>query len=458
MPELQKGSELTLAITDLNNLGYGVGRAPDGRAVFVAGAVAGDTVRAQIIKVNKNYLAARLLSVEFPSPDREEGFCAAPASCGGCVYRNLTYARELALKQSYVKHAFAKAGLADVTIEQVRTTGTTRAYRNKAEYPITGGKNGLFGGFYASKTHRVVPADCCTLQPPIFGEILRFFCDFYTEKGVAAYDEESGKGLLRHLYLREGKSTGELMVCPVLNGRELPYATEFVGKLIEAFPQVTSVVLNENTKQTNVVLGQKYHPLYGNAYIEDVLCGKRFRIAPASFYQVNHDAAELLYGIAAERTGLSGEGLLLDLYCGAGTIGLSMAERVGEVIGIEIVPDAVRCAKTNMSLNGIKNAAFYCGDAADAEGLLAPVEKERGTLHPDVVILDPPRKGCDAALLRFLAAREVPRIVYVSCGPDSLARDCALLRELGYEIGTVTPVDLFPRTGHVESVVCLTRK
>ena len=248
------------------------------------------------------------------------------------------------------------------------------------------------------------------------------------------------------------------MVCPVINGEKLPYVLEFVGKLIEVFPQVTSVVINENRKQTNVVLGEKYHTVYGNSYIEDTLCGKKFRIAPASFYQVNHDAAQLLYRLAAERTGLDGKGLLLDLYCGAGTIGLSMAERASEVIGIEIVPAAVDCANINKRLNGIKNAHFYCGDAANAEGLLAPVERERGTLYPDVVILDPPRKGCDAALLRFLAAREISRIVYVSCNPDTLARDCALLHDLGYEIGVVTPVDLFPRTGHVESVVCLSRK
>ncbi len=455
---LVKGQELTLAIHDLNNLGFGVGKAPDGRALFVAGCVAGDLARVQIIKVNKAFAVARLLEIVAPSPDREEGFCEAPASCGGCVYRNLSYERELELKHSYVKHAFAKAGLADVTVELVRATGVTHGYRNKAEYPITGGKNGLYGGFYAPKTHRVVPADNCALQPPIFGEILRFFCEFYTQKGTAAYDEESGKGLLRHLYLREGKNTGEVMVCPVLNGRELPHAAEFVGKLIEKFPQVCSILANENTKRTNVVLGEKYHTLYGNPYIEDVLCGKRLRILPASFYQVNHDAAELLYCLAAERTGLDGTGLLLDLYCGAGSIGLSMAERAGEIIGIEIVPDAIRCANINKSLNGVKNASFYCGDAADAEGLLAAAEAARGTLRPDVVILDPPRKGCDAQLLHFLAAREVPRIVYVSCGPDSLARDCALLRGLGYQIGAVTPVDLFPKTGHVESLVCLTRK
>ncbi len=454
---LNKGTTLTLEITDLNNLGFGVGHAPDKRTVFVAGCVAGDIARVQIIKVNKGYAVARLLEISSPSPDREEGFCSAAASCGGCVYRNLSYERELALKQNYVAHAFRKAGLADVEIEPVRTTGQTKHYRNKAEYPIANGKNGLYGGFYAPKTHRVVAADACALQPPVFGEILRATCDFFSTHGVNAYDEETGKGLLRHLYLRHGVGSGELMVTPVINGDSLPFAKEYVAMLREHFPAVSSVLVNVNKKNTNVVLGKTFHTLHGNPYLTDVLCNRTFRIAPDAFYQVNHDAAELLYGIAAERTELRGAGLLLDLYCGAGTIGLSMAERASELVGIEIVPAAVECATENAARNGVQNAAFYCGDAADAEQLLAQAERERGTLHPDAVILDPPRKGCDKALLDFLAARGVPRIVYVSCGPDSLARDCAILRAHGYEIGTVTPVDLFPRTGHVESVVCLTK-
>jgi len=456
---LTKNSELTLEITDLNNLGCGVGRAPDGRVVFVAGAVAGDVVRAQIIKVNKSYAVGKLLEVITPSCDRYEGFCDAPLSCGGCVYRHLSYARELVLKRDYVKHCFAKAGLGDVTVEDTQTTGEVMGYRNKAEYPITVQKNGLMGGFYAQKTHRVVAAGNCALQPPFFGEILHTVCELLTAQGVCAYDEATGKGLLRHLYLRHGKSTGEVMVCPVVNGEGLPDEAAFVAALREAFPQITSILLNINTKATNVVLGDRYRTLWGKECLSDVLCGKRFDIAPGAFYQVNHDAAELLYGLAAKKacTGQNNS-LLLDLYCGAGTIGLSMGECFGEVIGIEIVPEAVASAKKNAALNHVHNAHFYCGDAADAEGLLAPVERERGRLYPDVVVLDPPRKGCDSALLKFLAAREVPRIVYVSCGPDSLARDCAILRQLGYEIGTVTPVDLFPRTGHVESVVCLTRK
>ena len=454
---LTKGKELTLEITDLNNLGFGVAHAPDGRAVFVAGTVAGDHVRVQIIKVNKGYAVARPLEIVTPSPDREEGFCSAAASCGGCVYRYLTYERELALKQNYVKHAFLKAGLSDIEIEPVRTTGQTKHYRNKAEYPIACAKDGLYGGFYAPKTHRVVAAEGCSLQPVIFGEILRESCAFFTKKGITAYDEDTGKGLLRHLYVREGVGSGELMVTPVINGDVLPFADEYVAMLKERFPRVSSVLVNVNKKNTNVVLGREFHTLYGNPYMTDTLCGRTFRIAPDAFYQVNHDAAELLYRIAAERTGLSGNGLLLDLYCGAGTIGLSMAHLASELVGIEIVPAAVDCARLNAAENGVTNASFYCGDAANTEGLLAEAERARGTIYPDVVILDPPRKGCDKALLDFLAARNVPRIVYVSCGPDSLARDCAILRTLGYEIGTVTPVDLFPRTGHVENVVSLTK-
>lgn len=457
-PVLQKGDALTLTVTDLNNLGCGVAHAPDGRAVFIAGAVAGDTVRASIIKVNRNFAVARLLTVEKPSPDREQGFCSVPASCGGCVYRFLTYEKELELKRDWVEHAFRKAGLPHVRVEPVRTTGVTRGYRNKAEYPITACKTGLCGGFYAQKTHRVVPADACSLQPAVFDAILRETCRFFAARGVKAYREEDGTGLLRHLYLRHGAGSGEIMVCPVINGERLPDEAEYVAMLREKFPQVMSVLVNQNEKRTNVVLGARYRTLYGEPFLTDVFCGLTVKLAPQSFYQVNHDAAEMLYRIAAERTGLDGKGLLLDLYCGAGTIGLSMAHRVGEVIGIELVPEAVACAKENAARNGIENAHFYCGDAADAEGLLAPVERVRGTLHPDVVILDPPRKGCDEALLRFLAARAVPRIVYVSCNPDSLARDVARLVALGYTPDKVTPVDLFPRTGHVESVVCLTRK
>lgn len=450
---VQKGQFFDLDITDLNNLGHGVGHLPDGRTVFVAGAVAGDRVRAQIIKVNKTYAAARLDFLITPSTWRENGFCNAPAGCGGCVYRNLRYDRELELKREGLVHTFRKAGLPDTVIEPVQTTGQTRGYRNKAEYPVAEGKEGLYGGFYAAKSHRVTAGACCSLQPAVFGEILTESCRFFTARGVHAYDETTGKGLLRHLYLREAKGTGGIFVCPVICGKSLPDEAGYVRMIREKFPQVTGIALNRNEKNTNLILGREYRTLWGKIDLTDTLCGLRFRIAPGAFYQVNHDAAELLYRIAAERAGLTGNELLLDLYCGAGTIGLSMAAKVREVIGIEIVPEAVECARTNAAANGIANASFYCGDAGDTEALFAAAEKARGKITPDVVILDPPRKGCEEKLLRFLAARQIKRIVYISCGPDALARDAARLVSLGYRMGAVTPVDLFPRTGHVESVV-----
>lgn len=459
---MQKNDIISLEITEINNLGAGVGRAEDGRVVFVQGAVTGDTVEASIIKVNRSFLVGRLVRVLTPSPWRlpaDQTFCHAPASCGGCVYRHVTYAHELALKRSYVEHAFIKAGLPDVRVEDVRTTGRVCGYRNKAQYPFGRGKQGVCVGFYAARTHTLIPFDACPLQPELFSRVARWICAYATRAGWTVYDEQSGQGMLRHLYLRYGEGTGQLMVCLVIRGGKLPGARDFVDALLEAFPQTVSVMLNINEKNTNVVLGEQYRTLFGTPYIEDVLCGKLLRISPQSFYQVNHDGAELLYTLAAERTGLHGQGTLLDLYCGIGSIGLSMAERAERLVGIEIVEQAVVCARENAARNGVDNAVFSCGDASDAEKLLDAAEREHGRINADVVILDPPRKGSTPELITYLCeTRRVPRVVYVSCDPDTLARDCALFRRLGYEIGTVTPVDMFPRTGHVESVVCLTRR
>ena len=458
---MQKNDLISLEITEINNLGAGVGKCEDGRVVFVTGAVTGDSVEARVIKVNKNFLVARLERILQPSPWRlpeGEAFCHAPASCGGCVYRHITYTHELELKQSYVKHAFIKAGLPDVEVEAVQTTGKLCGYRNKAQYPFGRNKNGICVGFYAAKSHTLIPSDACPMQPKLFSEVAAWVCRHAEREGWTVYDEETRKGLLRHLYLRYGEGTDQLMVCLVLNGKFLPDARPFIDGLTAAFPQTVSVMLNFNTKNTNVVLGEEYRLLFGTPYIEDVLCGKTFRISPQSFYQVNHDGAELLYTLAAERTGMSGQGTLLDLYCGIGSIGLSMAERAERLVGIEIVESAVQCARENAARNGVHNAVFSCGDASDAEKLLDAAERDYGKIDADVVILDPPRKGSTPELITYLCnTRKTPRIVYVSCDPDTLARDCALFRELGYEIGTVTPVDMFPRTGHVETVVLLSQ-
>lgn len=460
---IRKNDVIRLSVTDLNNLGCGVGHLTgageaDGIAVFVQGAVTGDEIEARVIKVARGYLVARLERVLVPSPYRIEGDCAAARGCGGCVYRHVTYAHELDRKRCYVETAFRKAGLDDIRVEPVRSTGQVVGYRNKAQYPVAANREGkMVAGFYAAATHRVIPAENCALQPPVFGEILRYVCDFCDENGIKPYEETAGSGLLRHIYLRMGAATGEIMVCLVVNGKRLPKENELAKGLCEKFPAVVSVWLNENREATNVVLGSGYRLLAGKPDLEDELCGLRFRISPQAFYQVNHNACELLYGIAKERAGLSGGELLLDLYCGIGTIGLSMADRAGEVMGMEIVPEAVECARANAARNGISNATFACGDASDPKGLLKKAAEAKGDLSGAVVILDPPRKGTTKELIEGIAEAGVGRVVYISCNPDTLARDCAVFRENGYEIGTVTPVDLFPRTGHVETVVRLSR-
>ena len=460
MCNLKKNDIVELLIEDINNLGAGVSHLDDGRVIFVRGAVTGDKIKAKIIKINTNFVVGRLEKILEPSAFRDKAcFCSASESCGGCVYRHITYQHEKEIKKNYVKHAFIKAGLPDVVINDVHSTGITKSYRNKAQYPFSMTKNGIVAGFYASKTHNVVPAFDCALQPKIFGEILHTVCDFANTKKLTVYDEETGKGLLRHLYLRYGEGTGEVMLCLVINGDRIPDAREFVDLINDKYPNVTSIQLNFNKKNTNVVLGNEYRVLFGERYIEDVLCDVRFRITPESFYQVNHDGAEMLYNIAKKKaiSSFADKISLVDMYCGTGTIGLSMADAVQEIVGIEIVEGAVECAKVNALLNGFENAKFYAGDAKDIEMLFTSVEKQHGELNPDVVILDPPRKGCTPEVIQFLAKRNIKKIVYVSCDADTLARDCKMFAELGYIIGEVDPVDMFPRTGHIENVVAITK-
>lgn len=458
---MRKNEIVRLHIEEINNLGCGVGHLqnPDGsraQVVFVRDAVTGDVLDARIIKVTKSYLVGKIEKLLSPSPMRCPSDCRAKG-CGGCVYRHIQYACELEEKRAYVQAAFRKAGLGDVSVLPVAHTGQLTGYRNKAQYPVGMVDGKLQAGFYATGTHRMVPAEECLLQPKLFSELTAFLCSFLQQHGVAPYEEETGKGLLRHLYLREGKLSGEVMVCLVLNGEALPCEEELVRDLRERFPQVVHLSVNVNRENTNVVLGKRSRLLYGKEYLEDVLCGLRFSISAHAFYQVNHDACELLYGIAKERAALTGNETLIDLYCGIGTIGLSMADRAREVVGIEIVPEAVQCAKENAARNGIQNASFYCGDASDAEAFLHSAEQMHGAFENVTVVMDPPRKGSTKELIRTLAERDYRRVVYISCNPDTLARDCVTFRELGYTIGEVQPVDLFPRTGHVETVCLLSK-
>lgn len=453
MTDMVKNSVIELDVTDLNNLGNGVGRI-DGRVVFVRGAVSGDRVRARVIKVNKSFSVARLEEIITPSAEREEGFCSAPLACGGCVYRHIKYSHELELKYNYVKNAFIKVGIDNARILPVISAGKERAYRNKGQYPLTKYKGKTVAGFYASKTHNVVPAEDCAIQNPAFAPILRLVCEIADELGWSIYDEETQSGSLRHIYLRIGEKTDEIMLCLVINGKEPLHTDVLVERVREKFPTVVSIMLNFNSEDTNVVLGDRYKTIYGKSGICDELCGLKFFISPASFYQVNRDGAELLYSKAREAAELRGGETIADLYCGTGTIGLSMAKNAKGLRGIEIVESAVECAKENARSNGIDNAEFICGDASSKETILSAF----GGVAPDVVIIDPPRKGSTRELVDTLADICVRKIVYVSCSPDTLARDAVYFLERGYGMGDVQPVDMFPRSGHVESVVCFKRQ
>ena len=449
---MNENRAIRLELTDMNNLSSGVGRLTDGRVVFVPGGVTGDTVDAEIIKENKRFCVARLIDVVKPSEIRlKDEFCAAPESCGGCAYRHVEYDYELKLKREYIKNEFYKVGLADVEVGEVLTTGETSGYRNKAQFPVSRAKNGMRAGFYAAKSHRIVGGADCPLHPEFFGEIVRFVCEYCDKNGVNAYDETTKSGTLRHIYIRYAKGSGEVMVCLVVRNSHKGLNGDFAGKIVEKFPKIVSVMLNYNADDTNVVLGERYETLFGKDDITDVLLGRKFKISPAAFWQVNHDGAEILYKTAAEKAGLTGEETIADLYCGTGSIGLSMSDKAKKITGIEIVPEAVECARENAAANGIENAEFYCADASDIRTI-------KDKLDADVVVIDPPRKGSTRELIAAIAERGVKRIVYVSCAPDTLARDCAEFYKHGYKIsGEVTPVDMFPRTGHCEVVVSLTR-
>ena len=451
---MNKGDILELDIFDLNNMGAGVGRAEDGRVVFVRGCVGGDRAKVEVIKINKSYAVARLVELILPSPHRaKEIFCDAPAACGGCVYRNIDYSYELEIKREQVRGEFIKAGMSDIEILPTVSTGRVCGYRNKGQFPVKATKNGMRAGLFSAGTHTVIPFSECSIQNPEFSRIAARVCRFADEHGISAYDEKSHTGLIRHIYLRIAERTGEIMLCIVINGNNLPASDALVRIIESEFPSVKSLMLNINTERTNVVLGKRFIKLSGKDHIEDELCGLHFRISADSFYQVNRDGAEVLYGLAASLGDFRGDELLLDLYCGTGTIGLSVANRVKEVVGIEIVEAAVKCATENAERNGIANARFVCADASSKEVIL----ESAGGRRPDAIIIDPPRKGSTRELIECIAELGVPKVVYVSCAPDTLARDCAHFREMGYEIGAVQPVDMFPRTGHVESVVCLKR-
>ena len=446
----QKNDEFQLQIDGYTAEGSGVGH-PDGFAVFVPGGAKGDTVLCHVIKAKKNYAVARIKELLTPSPHRIEPDCPVFARCGGCVYRHITYEEELRLKRQRVEDCFARLGHLQVAVQPVIGGARTR-YRNKAQYPVSQDENGLQIGFYAERSHRVIDCKDCLLEPAEFAQINDIFRIFITKHHISIYDERTGKGLLRHIYLRKAFATGEIMVTAVINGDTLPHADALIDMLTKSIPAIRSIYSNTNPEKTNVVLGKTCRLLWGKETIEDELCGLRLQLHPLSFYQVNHDQTELLYRKAAQMLELTGEETLLDLYCGAGTIGLSMAQQVKRLIGVEVVPEAIASAKENARRNGIAHAEFLCADAETAAARL-----QQAGIKPDVVIVDPPRKGCGATLPQTIDRMRPKKLLYISCDPATLARDCAALADLGWQIQSAAPIDLFPATAHVETVVLLSK-
>ena len=453
---LQKNQVLTLTIERLSNDGSGVAHSPDGEAVFVPGTAPGDEADIRIVKDCGRYAFGILDTLRTPSPDRIPVDCAVAGPCGGCSLRHLDYAAELRAKQENVVDAFRRIGGLDVPVLDALPSPEVDRYRNKVQFPVGRDKNGApCIGFYAGRTHRIVPCPDCKLQPGILNDIGNALCSFFGAHDIQPYDEASGKGLVRHIFLRRGVHSGQIMVCIVCTRAKLPHSAELVEQLTAQFPDIATVLVNVNPRNTNVILGTETHTLCGPGFIEDTLCGVPVRLGPLSFYQVNTLAAEQLYGIAAEYAQLQPDDLLLDLYCGMGTIGLSMVDRCRSLIGVEIVPEAIDSAKANAARMGEAVAArsrFFCADAGKAASQLAAEG-----LHPDVIVLDPPRKGCDEATLSAVVAMSPRRVVYVSCNPSTAARDAKWLETQGYRTEKVQPVDLFPRTKHCETVVLLSK-
>lgn len=438
-----KNDEFILEIIDVTNEGIGVGKV-DGMAVFVPLTAVGDVVRVKALKVKKTYAYGKLMEIITPSSDRIENDCPYFNRCGGCVFRHINYEAELSLKTNKVKEAVKRIGGVELEPQQILFDKCDR-YRNKAQYPLS--ENGGVG-FYAFHSHRIIECEDCFLQPEIFSKITDAVSGFVRQYSISIYNEEKHNGLLRHLYIRKGERSGEIMVCFVINGDRLPKSEIIISELQKLCGDaLKSVVLNINKRDTNVILGEKCITLYGSDYISDTLAGVKVRLSPLSFYQVNTVMANKLYAKAKEYAKPDGKNII-DLYCGAGTIGLSMAKDAKSVIGVEIIEAAVRDAQFNAKENGIDNARFICGDAKTAAEQL---KKEK--IKPDMVIVDPPRKGCDSELIKIIANDFCPQsVVYISCDPATFARDVKIFAEEGYNLLEYTPADLFPRTSHVETV------
>lgn len=463
---MQKNETAIVTIEDIGVNGEGIGRV-DGYTLFIKDAVIGDVAEVKVTKAKKNYGYARLMRVITPSKDRVEPVCPHARRCGGCQIQEMSYERQLAFKQAKVKGNLERIGgfspeVTEKTMDPIVGMDEPFYYRNKAQFPFGTDKAGNpVTGFYAGRTHDIIENTDCALGISVNKEILELTLEFMKRYKIASYNETTGEGLIRHALIRYGFKTGEIMVCYVINGKKIPHAEVLVEKL-SAIKGMTSITISPNRNRTNVIMGETYETLWGQGYITDYIGDVRYQISPLSFYQVNPAQTEKLYGLALEYAQLSGHETVWDLYCGIGTISLFLAQQAREVQGVEIVPQAIEDARRNAEINGIENARFYVGKA---EEVLPKYYENYAKEHPgehahaDVIVVDPPRKGCEESLLRTMVEMEPERIVYVSCDSATLARDLKFLcGEGGYRLEKWRAVDQFPMTVHVETVVLLGRK
>ena len=462
---MQKNDIVTADIEDIGVNGEGIGKV-DGYTLFIKDAVIGDRVEAKVMKAKKNYGYARLMKILEPSEARVQPRCAFARKCGGCQIQEMSYEQQLAFKEKKVRGNLERiGGFAPELLNRVTDTAVGMdepfGYRNKAQFPFGTDREGNpVTGFYAGRTHDIIANTDCALGVPVNREILEIILAFMKEYRIPSYDEKTGQGLLRHVLIRYGFTTKEIMVCFVVNGSSIPHVDELIRRLC-GIDGMTSITLSPNTRQTNVIMGDSYQILWGQGYITDYIGNVRYQISPLSFYQVNPVQTEKLYSLALEYADLKGGETVWDLYCGIGTISLFLAQRAGQVYGVEIVPQAIEDARRNAGINGIENAEFFVGKA---EEVLPEYYEKYAREHvgesarADVIVVDPPRKGCDEALLETIVKMQPERVVYVSCDSATLARDLKVLCGAGYELEKVRPVDMFPMTVHVETVVLLSHK
>jgi len=449
---LKKNDIIDLCIEDITNEGSGVGRF-EGQAVFVPYTAPGDRIKARIVKVTPRYCFGIISELVSRSGCRCDDGCTAFGKCGSCSLRHISYAEELRIKNGWVMENMRRIGKLEPPATDALPSPLIDRYRNKAVYPVKSVDGNPVIGFFAKRSHRVVTCDDCLLHPEFFGDICNAVQGWLEEYNVSIYDEVSHSGLIRSLFIRHAEATGEVMAVIIANGENIPAQQQLIEAITQSCPAVCSIMLNVNRQKTNVLLGRESKLLWGKDHITDTLCGLNFSISPRSFYQVNRQGAQRLYGIAANFADLKGGETLLDLYCGTGTIGLSMAHKAKQLIGVEIIAEAVENAKQNAKQNGVENARFICGDASDAAAML-----EKEGLRPDVIIIDPPRKGCTPELIETIVKMSPDRVVMVSCDSATAARDAGIFDSMGYKLDKLQAVDMFPRTNHIECVLKLCRE